>query len=217
MRLLLSDPAVRIIDIAEDNRLGRARLLARGLQFAVPYLLLCPFRIYAVLIDALDTISTLLHDAAASHRHVGITHHLVLRRFPILEEQEVKAPHLVRTVIRAVPRAHAAVVNHVVQALGAVHGGTDRTNQLTRRVLALHAGYRLKECSRIRPIALVVGIDAQPVHMPAPHHLLLADDWNVVLGLAGDDAVVASDARIQIDRHAPRVWLALVIKPREQT
>ena len=36
-------------------------------------------------------------------------------------------------------------------------------------------------------------------------HLLLADHRDVVLGLAGDDAGVAADAGVQVDRHAPGV------------
>ena len=39
-----------------------------------------------------------------------------------------------------------------------------------------------------------VAVDAQPVHLAAGGDLLLADDRNVVLGLAGDDAGVAADA-----------------------
>ena len=51
--------------------------------------------------------------------------------------------------------------------------------------------------------AFVIAIDAQPVHFALMHHLLLADDGNVVLGLAGDDAGVAADAGVQIDTHRP--------------
>jgi hypothetical protein len=35
--------------------------------------------------------------------------------------------------------------------------------------------------------------------------LLLADDRNVVLGLAGDDAGVAADAGVEVDAHPPLV------------
>ena len=36
--------------------------------------------------------------------------------------EPVEAPHLVRAVVRAEPRADAAVVDHLVEAVGAVHG-----------------------------------------------------------------------------------------------
>ena len=50
---------------------------------------------------------------------------------------------------------------------------------------------------------------------------VLADDRDVVLGLAGDDARVAADAGVQVDRHAPRVALVLaslgyIVRPIER-
>ena len=62
---------------------------------------------------------------------------------PVLVQEEVEAPHLVGAVVRAVPRAHAAVVDHVVQALVAVHGGRHRADHLAGGVLAVHAEHRL--------------------------------------------------------------------------
>ena len=53
----------------------------------------------------------------------GIAQRLEARRRPVLVEQEVEAPHLVGAVVRAVARADAAVVDHVVQAFGAVRRG----------------------------------------------------------------------------------------------
>ena len=41
------------------------------------------------------------------------------------------------------------------------------------------------------------------MHLTLVDHLLLADDRNVVLGLAGDDAGVATDAGVQVDAHCP--------------
>src|SRR5918995_2135968 len=43
------------------------------------------------------------------------------------------------------------------------------------------------------------------MHLASGHHLVFADDRNVVFGLARDDARIASVARVQIDRHAPLV------------
>ena len=67
---------------------------------------------------------------------------------PVLVEQEVEAPHLVRAVVRAVARADAAVVDHVVQAFRAVRRGADRADELAGRVLALLARHRLVVPSR---------------------------------------------------------------------
>ena len=136
--------------------------------------------------DALDAVGALFHDAAAAHGDVGIAHHLVLRRLPILKEQEIKAPHFVRTVVGTVARAHAAVVDHVIQAFGAVYGCAYGTDDLARGVLTLHARNGLEVCLGIIAVALVVSIDAKPVHVAADHDLLFADHSDVVLRLAGD-------------------------------
>ena len=51
----------------------------------------------------------------------------------------------------------------------------------------------------------IVAVDADPVHLAPAAHLVLADDRDVVLRLAGDDAGVAADAGVEVDRHAPGV------------
>ena len=97
----------------------------------------------ARVVDALHAVRALLHDAAAAHGDVGVEHHLEHVRLRILVEREVEAPHLVRAVVRAVPGADAAVVDHVVQAFVVVHGRVDRADDLARRLLAVHAEHRL--------------------------------------------------------------------------
>src|SRR5262249_33773547 len=64
-------------------------------------------------------------------------------------------------------------------------------------------------CCRIVQPARVIPIDADPVQLAPDDHLLLADDGNVVLGLAGNRACVTPRARAQIDRHAPSVAFIL--------
>src|SRR5205823_4240961 len=59
-------------------------------------------------------------------------------------------------------------------------------------------------------VALVVGIDADPVHVAADDDLLFADDGDVVLRLAGKHAVVAAHAGVEVDRHAPGVVFFVV-------
>src|SRR5262249_13916346 len=156
------NPAVGVVDVAENDRLGRAGLLARGLQRAIVNFLFGSLGIDAALVDALHTVRALLHDAAAAHADVGISHHLVLRSVPVLEEQEVEAPYLVRAIIGAVARADAAVVHHIVQAFSAVQGGANRANQFAGRVFALHTWNRLEERLGIVAVALIVGVHANP-------------------------------------------------------
>src|SRR5262249_8505577 len=115
------------------------------------------------------------------------------------------AAHLVRAVVRAIARADAAVVDLIVQPFGAVHRRDHRADQFARRFLALHAGAGLEAgFGMINPTRVITG-NAQPVHLAPMHRLFFADDWDVVFGLARDDAGVASYAGVQINSHAPGV------------
>ena len=89
-------------------------------------------------------------------------------------------------------------------------GGSHRANLLAGRIFALLAGHGLEvRLGRIQ-IAFVVGIDAQPLHVAAGLHLVPADDGDVVFRIAADDAGIAADAGVHVDRHAPGV---LVVAP----
>jgi len=124
--------------------------------------------------------------------------------------EEVEPAHLVRAVVRAVARPDAAVVGHVVQALGAVRRRVDRAHVSRRGLFALHARDGLEgHLRRVRVVADVVAVDADPVHLATAEDLLLADEGDVVLGDAGHDARVAAGACVQIDGHAPLVALVL--------
>src|SRR5262249_29156585 len=123
---------------------------------------------------------------------------------------------LVRAVVRAVARADAAIVGHVVQPLAAVHGGVDGAHHLAGRVLALHAGDRLVEDLRRVEVAAIVAIDADPLHLPTLRHRILPHRPAGVLRDAGGHAGVASDARPEVDRHAPRVPRVLLVRVERQ-
>jgi len=87
-----------------------------------------------------------------------------------------------------------------------VDGRVGGTDGLARGDLALLAHDRHRDHFQV--LLLVIGagepaVDADPGHVAALEHLALADDGDVVLGAAGDEAGVAADARIEIDRHAP--------------
>src|SRR4029077_16382908 len=155
--------------------------------------------------NALHAIRTLFHHTAAAHGHIRIAHHLVLRRLPILKQQKIETSHFVRAVVRAVARAYAAVVGHVVQTFRAVYGCADRAHHLTGRVFALHTRYRLEIRFGIIAVALIVGVHAQPVHVASDDDLLLAHNRNVIFRLASDNAVVAAYAGVEVDSHAPCV------------
>ena len=197
--------------IAKDNRSRRASLLASRNHFAIAHLAILALGRDTAMRNALHAVRALLHDAAAAHADFRIAHHLVLRRGEILEEQEVEPPHLVRTIVRTVAGTDAAVVHHVVQAFGAVHCGADRANHFAGRVLALLARDRLVVHGGIFRSALVVHVDAQPLHLAATHRLLLANYRDVVFRLAGHDARLASHAGVHVDGHAPLQLGVLIV------
>src|SRR5207342_378398 len=123
----------------EHDGLGRAHRLAGGDYLAVANLPVVTLGVDPRLIDALHAIGALLHHAAAAHGDIRIPRRVVALRVPVLIEQEVEAADLVGAVVRAVARAHAAVVGHVVQTFRAVGRRGHRADQLARRILALHA------------------------------------------------------------------------------
>src|SRR5262249_8812045 len=90
VRLRFCHAARRIVEVAKDDGIGRARRRAGRHYLAVPYLAIMALRVDPRVIDALDAVRALLHDAAASHRDVGIPQRLEARRRPVLEEQEVE-------------------------------------------------------------------------------------------------------------------------------
>src|SRR5664280_1838210 len=122
-----------------------------------------------------------------------------------LAEERVLEPDLVRAVVRAVPGPDAAVVGHLVDAFLAVRRRGDGADDLAGSLLAVHAHDGLVVHGRVLGRTLVVAVDADPVHLAAATHLVLADGRDVVLGLAGDDARVAARAGRKVHREAPGV------------
>src|SRR6266851_798378 len=115
LRLQPRDRAGRVVHVPEHDGLRRADGLAGGLD--LPVADPAPFVVGgdARLLDALHAVRALLHDPPAAHAHVGVPLQLEALRVPVLVEQEVEAPHLVRAVVRAVPGADAAVIDLLVQ------------------------------------------------------------------------------------------------------
>src|SRR4029434_9183901 len=89
------DGGLAIVNIAKHDRLGRTGGLTRGLDFTVAYGTISLFRVYLRDIDALNTVGTLFHDAAAPHRDVGVSQGLQARRVTIGILERVELRHLV--------------------------------------------------------------------------------------------------------------------------
>src|SRR5690606_20718644 len=120
-----------------------------------------------------------------------------------LPAEPVVGAHLVRAVVRTVPRAHAAVVDLAVQAIRRVVRGVHGTDRLARRIAALLAHHRQERRVQILAFALEVALDAHPVEDAPLRDLLRADDTDVVLGVACGDAGTAAGAPFHVDGHAP--------------
>ena len=130
--------AVRIVKIAEHDRLRRAGLLACGLDRPVGQRLPQTARFYLVLFDPLHTERTLLHDAARADHDVRVEDE-VLKPILVRVVEPVEPPHFVRAVVAAVPGADAPVVRLLVQPFVTVRGGKHRADRFTRRVRAVLA------------------------------------------------------------------------------
>src|SRR5207248_10776084 len=126
----------------EHDRVRRAGLLAGGHDFAVADAASLFFGVDLRGVDALHAVGALLHHAAGTRGDVGIALRFERGRFVVGVVEEVESAHFVRTVVRAVARADAAVVGHIVQTFAAVRRGADRADRLPRRLLALHARHR---------------------------------------------------------------------------
>src|SRR5690606_13590408 len=112
-------------------------------------------------------------------------------------------------VIRAVTRAHTAVIDHLIQALAVVKRRLDWTDRLTRRFFAVHTGPRLEVDIRIVQVPLIVAVDLQPMHLAPRLHAFLAHHGDVVFHHAGEDTRIAADTGRRINRHTPGITFVL--------
>src|SRR2546430_5673506 len=90
--LQASDPARRVVDVAEDDGLGRTDRLAGGHDLAVADWSVLLLGGDAADVDALDAVGALLHHAPAPYGHVRIAEELQARGPPApgLEEKPEK-------------------------------------------------------------------------------------------------------------------------------
>src|SRR6185437_3621930 len=204
-RLALRYLDVGVVQIAEDDRVRRAGLLAGGDDLAVLDRAVFLVRRDLGLLDALHAVRALLHDATRADRDIRVAHELEALGVEVRVEQEVEPSHLVHAVVLAVARADAAVVNHHVQPLGRMHCRAYRANLFAACVLALLAHHGLEVRTRGMQIAFEVGVDADPLHVAVDLHLRAPNHGNVVLRVAAHDTGVTADAGVEIDRDAPLV------------
>ena len=106
-----------------------------------------------------------------------------------VEVEPIEASHLVRAGIGAVPRADAAIVHLEVQPFRRMHCGIHGADFFTRGLFAVNARQRLTDKSRfLNVVAHEIAVDANPVQFAVAFNFVLADDGDVVFGLARDHA-----------------------------
>src|SRR5437867_2110752 len=125
------NPALRIFQIAENNRLRGTRLLACCLDISIrqwPLFLQC--QVLGQL-NPLHAQAALLHDAAGTYNDIGIKDHSaqVAGHMEVSSGGEredrffrvvvpVETPDLVWTIVRAIASSDTTVINLLVQSLG---------------------------------------------------------------------------------------------------
>src|SRR5439155_4951951 len=211
-----------VVQITEHDRLRRARLRAGRRDVPVLHVAVLEARPVLRAADPLHAEGALLHHAFLPHRDVRIEEHVerVGPALPLTAPLGVIVPvevaHLVGTVVGAVARADAAVIDLAVQAVGRVVRGVHRAHRLAGRVAALlaqHRGHHGADGATPHT-AGVVALDPEPAHLPASGHELFPDGREVVLGVARGYAGGAAGAFGQVDRHRPARMLAGVVPER---
>src|SRR5207245_7313398 len=207
------DAAIGVVQIAEHDRISRARLRAGWHDIAVAQGPVLAFGVNLRGLDPLDAERALFHHADAPYRDVWIQLLAERRRPPV--SRPVESPDFVRAVVRAETRTDASYVYLGVQPLGIVIRRVDGTHRLARRVVALLAQHRQKYRARsLQAVAVIehvrLAFDANPRHLTSLLAELGTDDSDVVLGIACDDTGAAPGARVEIDRHSPSMLGMLV-------
>ena len=123
----------------------------------------------------------------------------------------VKASYLERAVVRAVTGTDAAVVDHIVKAFFAVNGGGNWANLLTWGVLTLHTPEWLRKHLRRLLVTDKVPVNSEPMHFATLLDLVLANNWDIVFGGAGNDTRVTAGTRCEVDRHTPFMTFVFVL------
>ncbi len=196
----MGDGRFGVEDVAEDDGAGGAALGAGGGDLAVLDEAPLVLGVVPGGVNALDAEGALLHHPSRAHRQIGIEH--LPCRLRSFVPPPVEAAHLVGTVVRAVARPHAAVIDLDIEPLGVVIGGVDGAHRLAGGGGAVLAEHR----KELNPAGGVVPrLDTQPRHLTSLHVVFQSGDRNVVFDVAGRGAGPAPVAARQIDGHRPAV------------
>src|SRR4051812_11755449 len=147
---LLCNGPLRIGGITERDGARRAGLCARYRELVRRELASLRLGPRLRLADALDAEGALLHDTLAADGDVRVElpverlRERVLLAILFAVPEPVEVANLVRAVVAAVTRAHAAVVDLDVQAIRRMIRGIHRADRLTGCIAAVLAKHRCK-------------------------------------------------------------------------
>src|SRR5262249_52832335 len=119
--------------------------------------------------NALNAISALLHDTAATHGDVGVENRFddfVAETAVFLAigiSEEIEPAHLVGAVRLTKTRADAAVVDLNIKSFAVMNGSRHWTDRFARCVLAMHTSHWREALTTSNDVF----VDAQPVHVAA--------------------------------------------------
>lgn len=106
--------------------------------------------------------------------------------------EEVELLYFVGVVVYVVVGVDVVVVGYHVEVFGCVHGCGDWVDVLVGCLFVVLAGDRLDGDLWLCLVVIdEVVVEVHPVHFAFYCDLYLVDDWDVVLGLVGDDACAA--------------------------
>ena len=123
----------------------------------------------------------------------------------------VEIANLIWAVDRTRTRPDTPVVDLCVEPVLVMICRTDRAHCLARCSVTVLAQHWNKPKLDVRILALPIALDPQPLHLSALGHSTLADDWDVIFGLAGRNTGPATGTPIEIDGHRPGVIELFVI------
>src|SRR5690606_32203003 len=197
--------AAWIVDVAKNDCPSWAGLLTSRHHIAVANWPFVHSRRNTRCTDPLHTIGAFLDHASPACSDVRIMDLVRSLGRPLVIVEPIETPNFVGAVVRACPRADTPAVDHLIEPFAGVHRRVHRANNFTRRFFAMHAKHGLEERLGLVCASSVVSVDAQPVHLASTGDLFRPDDRHIVFGLAGDNACIATEAEIEIDRHAPGI------------
>jgi len=167
-------------------------------------------------LDSLHTVGALFHNPATADCHFRIHHHALKLKicfFQAIRSRDfdkglgirvievIKPANLEWAVVTAIASPDTAVVDHVIEAFIRVHRCGNWTNGFARSFFTLLTCQRLVCDGGVDAFAISllcdeVTVDPHPLHLATFTDLLLADDRNVIFGLAGNHAGVATGALV---------------------